>query len=78
MPIDGIVSCRFALALSSLPPSTYRSGFLSETGIKKKQEEKDNAHTVIRTQDLVITSDALYQLSHASCFQYIVKIYTKE
>ena len=34
---------------------------------KKKERKKEiNAHTVIRTQDLVITSDALYQLSHAS------------
>ena len=37
----------------------------------RKKKKKDfpttlSAHTVIRTQDLVITSDALYQLSHAS------------
>ena len=33
---------------------------------RKYSSEKEDAHTVIRTQDLVITSDALYQLSHAS------------
>ena len=32
----------------------------------KQKEQKRIAHTRIRTEDLIITSDALYQLSHAS------------